>query len=272
MELGARRWVSLAGLLTGLTGDEWSSWVLQSHLWRTHIVASPGEKTEQSGNTGGISYCDVISHKTFSFSQIKEGKRKRQEGRMRGREEKEGWERKVNKRGNGGAKEERIRMRENESRVWGRENGHDEVKEKEEKAGTLSSTTSTLKLLSSPLSSHPVIGTLLHLKGFIVARGRSYHIRKARRPVKFTTSQRLENYRLTNIPALKFFRDTQISKCTENVSSLKSFVFLLKCLKLHMELITCSCSTAALHETWSARLSLSLLLYALLPSAQPFRY
>lgn len=64
------------GLLTGLTGDEWRSWVLQRHLWRTHIVASPGEKTEQSGNTGGISYCDVISHKTFSFSQMKEGEKR----------------------------------------------------------------------------------------------------------------------------------------------------------------------------------------------------
>lgn len=33
----------------------------------------PGEKTEQSGNTGGISYCDVISPETFSFSQREEG-------------------------------------------------------------------------------------------------------------------------------------------------------------------------------------------------------
>lgn len=76
------------GLLTGLTGDEWRSWVLQRHLWRTHIVASPGEKTEQSGNTGGISYCDVISHKTFSFSQMKQGgqRGKRWRGRATGRD------------------------------------------------------------------------------------------------------------------------------------------------------------------------------------------
>lgn len=81
VELGARRWVSPAGLLTGLTGDEWSSWVLQRHLWRTHIVASPGEKTEQSGNAGGISYRDVISHKTFSCGQMKEGGTGGEEGR-----------------------------------------------------------------------------------------------------------------------------------------------------------------------------------------------
>lgn len=72
------------GLLTGLTGDDWRSWVLQRHLWRTHIVASPGEKTEQSGNTGGISYCDVISHKTFSFSQMKEGEKRGKRWRDRG--------------------------------------------------------------------------------------------------------------------------------------------------------------------------------------------
>lgn len=92
-----RRWVSPAGLLTGLTGDEWRSWALQRHLWRTHIVASPGEKTEQSGNTGGISYCDVISHKTFSFSQMKEegGRvREKREGEAEGQEwmeEEERW-------------------------------------------------------------------------------------------------------------------------------------------------------------------------------------
>lgn len=77
------------GLLTGLTGDEWRSWVLQRHLWRTHIVASPGEKTEQSGNTGGISYCDVISHKTFSFSQMKQGGKEAKGGEAERQEEME---------------------------------------------------------------------------------------------------------------------------------------------------------------------------------------
>lgn len=72
MEQWWQRWVSLVGLWTGVSGEEWISWVLHRHLWRTHIVASLGEKTEHSGNTGGISYCDVISHKTFSLGQMKE--------------------------------------------------------------------------------------------------------------------------------------------------------------------------------------------------------
>lgn len=67
--VGFRRRVSLSRL----TGDERRSWVLHRRLWRTHIVASPGEKTEHSGNTGGISYSDVISHKTFSPGQMRWG-------------------------------------------------------------------------------------------------------------------------------------------------------------------------------------------------------